>query len=172
MSVKTDTQHIHLPSEKPTHPGIFQVVRQGSPEQFSSKLELQLGFSKGDTVVDLKGLTPGPKLYSSVQVSATEHVELNSDLVFMNHSCDPTMHMDVDRMAIVALKDVKAGDELTFFYPSTEWDMAQPFACWCGSSKCIETVQGARHLSTETLSKFVLSKHIKQLIEERDHQKA
>ncbi|SAM03778.1 hypothetical protein [Absidia glauca] len=170
MSIKTEAQHIHLPGDKPTHPGIFQVVRQGSPEQFSSKLELGLGFAKGATVVDLQGLTPGPKLYSSVQVSATKHVELNSDLVFMNHSCDPTMSMDVDRMAIVALKDVKAGDEMTFFYPSTEWDMAQPFACWCGSSKCIETVRGAKHLSTDTLKQFVLSKHIQQLVNERDQQ--
>ncbi|CAO3611306.1 unnamed protein product [Cunninghamella blakesleeana] len=168
MTVATDTQHIHIPGDKPTHPGIFEVKRQGTPEQFSSKLEIQLGFSKGSIVVDLKGLTPGPKRYSSVQVSKTQHVELNSDLVFMNHSCDPSMHLDVDRMAIVALKDVKLGDEMTFFYPSTEWDMAQPFACWCGSSKCIETVKGASYLPTETLNQFTLSNHIKELIKERD----
>ncbi|CAO3633253.1 unnamed protein product [Cunninghamella echinulata] len=168
MAVTTDIQHIHLPGEKPTHPGLFQVERQGTPEQFSSKLVAQLNYSKGSVIVDLKGLTPGPKRYSSVQVSKTEHVELNSDLVFMNHSCDPSMHMDVDRMAIVALKDLKVGDEMTFFYPSTEWDMAQPFACWCGSSKCIETVKGAKYISTEVLNQFVLSNHVKELIKERD----
>ncbi|KAI8092824.1 uncharacterized protein BX664DRAFT_277370 [Halteromyces radiatus] len=168
MSVTTDSQHIHLPGD--THPGLLQVVRQGTPEQFSSKLVVQLDYAKGASVVDLKGLTPGPKRYSSVQISATEHVELNSDLVFMNHSCDPSVHLDVDRMAIVALKDLKAGDELTFFYPSTEWDMAQPFACWCGSPKCIETVRGAKHLSTSTLNQFVLSNHIQQLIKDRDAQ--
>lgn len=26
---------------------------------------------------------------------------------------------------------LKEGDELTFFYPSTEWSMAQPFDCLC-----------------------------------------
>lgn len=44
---------------------------------------------------------------------------------------------------------------------------------FCSSSvllllQCIKTVQGARHLPTETLNKFVLSKHIKDLIAERD----
>lgn len=125
MTAPTSDQHIHSSENTPSHPGIIQVVRQGTPEQFSSRIELLKGFDKGEVVVDLTGLTPGPKRYSSVQVSATEHVELNSDLVFMNHSCDPTMHFDVDRMAIVALRSVKPGDELTFFYPSTEWDMGK-----------------------------------------------
>lgn len=47
------------------------------------------------------------------------------------------------------------------------------FYFFCSSSvllllQCIKTVQGARHLPTETLNKFVLSKHIKDLIAERD----
>ncbi|KAL1935637.1 hypothetical protein VTP01DRAFT_4777 [Rhizomucor pusillus] len=153
---------------KPSHPGLFRIVHDGTPEQFRSKLVAERDFAKGSVIADLAGLTPGPKRYSSVQVSPTEHVELNSDLLYMNHSCDPSALMDVDRRAVVAAKDIKAGDELTFFYPSTEWDMAQPFSCWCGSSQCIKTVQGARHLPTETLNKFVLSKHIKDLIAERD----
>ncbi|ORX57462.1 hypothetical protein DM01DRAFT_1334082 [Hesseltinella vesiculosa] len=163
-----DSEHIFLPGEQPTHPGLFKVVQQGSPEQFSSKLVADMEYPKGSAVVNLQGLTHGPKRYSTVQVSESDHVELNSDLVFMNHSCDPSMHMDVDRMAVVALKDIKAGDEMTFFYPSTEWDMAQPFACWCGSSKCIEMVQGAKHISSSTLQQFVLANHIQKLIQERD----
>ncbi|KAI9471391.1 hypothetical protein BDB00DRAFT_776872 [Zychaea mexicana] len=153
---------------KPTHPGYFRIVRQGTPEQYCSKLIAERDFPKGSVVAELKGLTPGPKRYSSVQISKTEHIELNSDLVFMNHSCDPSTHMDTDTMAVCALKELKAGDELTFFYPSTEWDMAQPFDCWCGASQCVKRVTGAKHLPTETLSKFILVNHIKELIAERD----
>ncbi|KAF7724073.1 hypothetical protein EC973_001406 [Apophysomyces ossiformis] len=156
--------------EKPSHPGLFRIVRQGPPEAFSSKLVAERDYEKGAAIVKLEGLTPGPKRYSSVQISENEHIELNSDLLYMNHSCNPSTHMDVDHLAIVALHDLKAGDELTFFYPSTEWDMAQPFACWCGSEKCIKTVKGAQHLPTETLKQFVLSKHIQELIAQRDSQ--
>ncbi|KAI9320696.1 hypothetical protein BX666DRAFT_1224943 [Dichotomocladium elegans] len=155
---------------KQTHPGYFIIVRQGTPEQYSSKLVAERDFPLGSTIAELKGLTPGPKAYSSVQISKTEHIELNSDLLYMNHSCDPSAAMDVDKRAVVAIKDIKAGDELNFFYPSTEWDMAQPFDCWCGSSKCIRRVQGARHLSKSILEQFPLASHIRALLAERDSQ--
>lgn len=28
---------------------------------------------------------------------------------------------------------LKKGQDITFFYPSTEWDMAQGFECSCGA---------------------------------------
>lgn len=108
---------------KPTHPNDFQVVRNGPPESFSSKLVALRAFPKGSVIAPLEGLTPNKKRYSTVQISKTEHIELNSDLVFMNHSCDPSTLMDVDKMVVSATRDIAEGDELTFFYPSTEWDM-------------------------------------------------
>jgi len=68
--------------QQPSHPGLFKVLRQGDPTSFSSKLVAERDFLKGETIADLTGLTPGPKRYSSVQISPTEHVELNSDLLF------------------------------------------------------------------------------------------
>lgn len=43
------------------------------------------------------------------------------------HSCDPNLGVDLqspdrEEWRVVALKDIKAGEELTWFYPSTEWD--------------------------------------------------
>ncbi|ORY95754.1 hypothetical protein BCR43DRAFT_493543 [Syncephalastrum racemosum] len=156
--------------QKPSHPGQFHVHRQGPVEELSSKLVTDREFKKGDVIAKLEGLSPGPKRHSSVQVSKTEHVELNSDLYFMNHSCDPSAHMDVDNKCVSALKDLKVGDEINFFYPSTEWDMAQPFTCWCGADKCIKTVTGANKLTAEQLNQFVLVNHIKELVAERDQQ--
>ncbi|CAO3649591.1 unnamed protein product [Cunninghamella echinulata] len=134
-----------------SHPGIFHV-RKGDSDSFTSALIADQAFEKGQVIVNLEGLTPGPKRYSSVQISPTEHVELNSDLLYLNHS---------------SLKPLSVGDELTFFYPSTEWDIAQQFDCWCGSSKCIKVVKGAKYLPTEVLEQFELSQHIKNLLSER-----
>lgn len=111
----------------PSHPGLFKVVRQGDPDSFTSKLIAECDFKKDSVIVDLTGLTPGPKRYSSVQISATEHVELNSDLLYLNHSCDPSTYLNITQRAIVALKDIKKGEELDFFYPSTEWDMGKEY---------------------------------------------
>lgn len=132
-STTTKNMTVTFQETKPSHPGLFRIVHDGTPEQFRSKLVAERDFAKGSVIADLAGLTPGPKRYSSVQVSPTEHVELNSDLLYMNHSCDPSALMDVDRRAVVAAKDIKAGDELTFFYPSTEWDMGKCSLITCSS---------------------------------------
>lgn len=62
---------------------------------------------------------------------------------------------------------LKEGDELTFFYPSTEWDMAQPFDCLCGSGVCKGRISGARDMDGGVLSKYWLGEHIRDLLEEK-----
>lgn len=61
---------------------------------------------------------------------------------------------------------LKEGDELTFFYPSTEWKMAQPFDCLCGTKDCRGTISGANGMSREILSKYWLNPHIADLLDE------
>lgn len=66
-------------------------------------------------------------------------------------------------------RGLKAGQELTFFYPSTEWDMAQGFDCFCGSEKCLGYISGAKNLSRNDLKGHWLSGHIRELLaEERE----
>jgi hypothetical protein len=57
---------------------------------------------------------------------------------------------------------------LSFFYPSTEWEMAQPFDCWCGAGedKCFGRVQGAINLDTERLGQYYLNGYIMEMLKE------
>lgn len=72
-------------------------------------------------------------------------------------------------MEVVAERDIAEGDELNFFYPSTEWEMAQPFECWCGSSKCLKKVKGAKFMSKEDLKKHgFINDHILLMLDEQD----
>ena len=114
---------------------IVQVVPGNAEKDLASKLVTRVPLKPGQVLFALKGLTLGKKRYTTVQVSKDEHVELNSDLVYMNHSCEPTLIVDVTHRVICVAKELNPGDELTFFYPSTEWEMDQPFPCWCGSEK-------------------------------------
>jgi hypothetical protein len=61
---------------------------------------------------------------------------------------------------------LKEGDELTFFYPSTEWDMSQPFECLCEAKECRGKITGARDMDGGILAKYWLNKHIEELLEE------
>lgn len=55
-----------------------------------------------------------------------------------------------------------------FFYPSTEWFMAQPFDCLCGQPTCRGRISGARDMTSEQLKGIWLNAHIRELLEERD----
>ncbi|KAF9146639.1 hypothetical protein BGX30_011831 [Mortierella sp. GBA39] len=121
---------------KPTHPGLFEVVyAEGS---FNSELVASKDYKKDEVIVVVEGTTPGPKKYTSVQVSRDLHIELNSDR-----------------------------GPLTFFYPSSEWEMDQSFPCWCGAEKCCKSIQGAKYLSTETMDRYYVTSHIRELLNER-----
>lgn len=61
---------------------------------------------------------------------------------------------------------LKVGDVLTFFYPSTEWDMAQPFECKCGEEKCLGWIKGAKELEPEVLKEYFMNEHVVGLLKE------
>jgi hypothetical protein len=99
----------------------------------------------------------------TVQIGINRHVEV-SELASMNHSCDPSTILDTTRMLVFAARDLSPDDELTFFYPSTEWEMSSPFICLCGAPNCIHVVAGARFLPLSTLEGHFLNQHIRQLM--------
>lgn len=97
-----------------------------------------------------------PSKYS-VQVSASLHLDQECardefELVnryfwrYLDHACEPTT-MIRDR-EVIAVRDIAEGEGVTFHYCTTEWDMATPFACHCGSARCLGTIRGARHLTS------------------------
>ncbi len=101
----------------------------------------------------------------TVQSGETAHINLAPDILrFINHSCAPNVYFDVDARQVVSLVPVCEGDELTFFYPSTEWSMASPFACACGAPTCAGTINGARHMPAAALAGQRLAPHIQRLL--------
>jgi hypothetical protein len=70
-------------------------------------------------------------------------------------------------MEFQALKEIGPGDELTFFYPSTEWEMAQPFQCFCGTTNCLGMIQGASLMPEQILAGYVLTNFIHRQLEQR-----
>lgn len=63
---------------------------------------------------------------------------------------------------------VQAGQELTFFYPSTEWAMDQAFDCLCGMKTCLGRISGAKDMSAAQLRGYYLNNYIKEMIAERE----
>ena len=99
----------------------------------------------------------------TVQIGRDRHTEVGK-LSALNHSCDPNVILDTENLKMVARRDIEVGEELSFFYPSTEWEMDAPFICLCGASNCIHVVAGARFLPLSTLENHYLNTHIREMM--------
>jgi hypothetical protein len=121
-------------------------------------------FSAGDVIARFAGYQelPHPTRYS-IQISPQRHIDDLGALANLNHSCAPSTLVDTEALTLVAARDLAAGDELTYFYPSTEWEMSVPFTCLCGAPECLGRVAGAKHVPPTRLRRYVLNRHIREL---------
>jgi len=119
---------------------------------------------KGDVICDIPSgnVVDRPNRHT-VQIGRALHTHVGK-LASLNHSCDPNVILDTEKMLMIARRDIDQGEELSFFYPSTEWEMQAPFICLCGASNCIHVVAGARFLPLSTLEHHYLNPHIRAMM--------
>jgi hypothetical protein len=121
-------------------------------------------YKMGDVICAMpsENITDKPNRFT-VQIAKDKHTHVGK-LAALNHSCDPNVVLDTERMLMIARRDIQKGEELSFFYPATEWEMQAPFICLCGSANCIHVVAGARFLPLSTLEGHYLNKHIREMM--------
>jgi hypothetical protein len=110
------------------------------------------------------GIQSTPNRYT-VQKSENEHIILDPTyLQYMNHSCEPNCHLDLETLNVIAVKPIMKGEPLNFFYPSTEWKMSEPFKCLCGTRNCLSEIKGAYCIPLNILKNYRLSPFIASVI--------
>lgn len=137
-----------------------------------SALYSKKDFKPGDAISEFgaSAILQTPS-YLTIQKDIGEHICLQPQfLQYINHSCSPNVFFDIATGKVVCLQPIKAGSELTYFYPSTEWEMAAPFQCNCGHSNCLQFIRGAAYLSPEVLSAYRLSEFIQQQLKNKQLQ--
>ncbi|UAY52061.1 SET domain-containing protein-lysine N-methyltransferase [Ferruginibacter albus] len=141
---------------------IAEVWQNASTNQKS--LHALRQFKPGDVISRFHaGTLSTTATYLTVQVGIDRHITLQPEfLQYINHSCEPNVFFNTTTMQVVCLREINVGEELTFFYPSTEWDMVQPFVCNCGSKDCLQLINGASHLSMQTIKKYRVTDFIQQ----------
>ncbi len=65
----------------------------------------------------------------------------------INHSCDPNAETEIIRgkIWIIAIKDIKKGDEITYNYGYDWDDDYDQHPCRCGTSRCVGFILGEAH---------------------------
>lgn len=132
-------------------------------------------FKTGEVVDTLRGMIKKRATRYTLQVGWNQHLDVAKDAPldrimadhpwqFLNHSCEPSVR--VQGRDLVAARPIKAFEELSFDYETTEWDMASPFTCRCGACDG-RTVRGFRWLSGEERLRrmAVLAPHLKERLE-------
>ncbi|POR33903.1 Histone-lysine N-methyltransferase ash1 [Tolypocladium paradoxum] len=155
--------------QQPSHPDVQEVVINEAEFTSKSLSRVALPPFAVFATLDFPPCTVAEEpTYATVQMGKNSHLNLNSDLLFINHSCEPSLIFDTGNLnVLVGPKGLQPGDELTFFYPSTEWDMAQPFDCLCGTPTCRGTIGGARNMTPKQLEGMWLNGHIRALFDEQ-----
>ena len=141
---------------------MLRIENGGSP--YGARLTTDQPYQQGEMLCHIENYrVTGEATYQTVQVGSHTHIEELGVLAYLNHSCQPNVIIDTTAMAVYAARDIAEGEELTFFYPSTEWEMDRPFICLCGAAQCIRLVAGAKYLSIDTLSRYFINQHIRDM---------
>jgi hypothetical protein len=135
-----------------------------NPSTSQKALHASAHFAPGEVICPFHaGITTEHPSYLTLQIGECKHITLLPEcLQYTNHSCSPTAFFDTTSMHLVCIRELHPGDEITFFYPSTEWEMAQPFDCRCGSPECLKVIDGAARLPADILSRYRLTDFINE----------
>lgn len=91
----------------------------------------------------------------SVQIGEDLFVDRIDSILddFLNHGCNPNARIRLNaHYDYYAIKDIKPGDEITWNYLTTEYDLVKDgldFDCKCGSDDCLGRIKGFKYLTRE-----------------------
>lgn len=108
---------------------------------------------KGTLIVEYTGprisKERGDEIYENRQTTylfglrdGQEVIDGHGVAMFINHSCDPNCETDEidNRVWIIAIRNIKAGEELTYDYMLYDGDEDDAAPCYCGSRNCRGTM--------------------------------
>lgn len=77
-------------------------------------------------------------------------IDVKAPYRYLNHSCDPNLGIHGAR-AFHALRDIEAGEELTFDYSITQDEQDWWMECKCGAPNCRKMIGAIAHLNRDEL---------------------
>jgi SET domain-containing protein len=115
---------------------------------FGYSINCSSNIRSGERIFRLSGqLVSQPSKYT-IQRWESEHLSPEGALwAWVNHACVPNCAIDFETWELVSRSPIRVGEEMTFNYNSTEWEISSPFNCRCGSPNCGQVIRGFRYLN-------------------------
>ncbi|KAJ3527338.1 hypothetical protein NM208_g10747 [Fusarium decemcellulare] len=157
--------------QQPSHPDIQEVVIVNA-EEFTTKSISRVSLPPFAVFAkfDFPPCTPANEpTYATVQTGRDSHLNLNSDLLYINHSCEPSLLFDVGNFNIlVGPKGLKPGDELTVCISGSSLQVGCLSTASAEPPSCRGRIAGARDMTDAQLNGIWLNGHIIQLRAEQE----
>ena len=108
----------------------------------------------GETVVGFGGYIVGRRDLEKLPADRSIHsIQVDDDLFMVgperaepgdmvNHSCEPNCGL-VGNLLVVAMREIREGEEITFDYAMCDSQDYDEFVCRCGTASCREKVTGS-----------------------------
>ncbi len=115
---------------------------------------------KGGSIFDRETLRSMPAWFRAAEIQVSEDLfigptreeEREASMIYSNHSCDPNIGVQ-GQIVFVALRDIKAGEELTHDWATTDDDEYE-MQCNCGAANCRNTISGKDWQRKELQDKY------------------
>lgn len=119
-------------------------------------------FTAGEEILQFTGphislaeaIAKGETEDNPLQIGIDLYIDLEAPGVFVNHSCEPNAGIVRSRV-LVALSDIRAGQEVRYDYSTTIDENLWTMACRCGAKSCRGLVQDFRLLSPELKASYL-----------------
>ena len=133
------------PHLDPLHP--LARLREGP---YGLYLEARRPMSRGEVVFQLEGREVSEPNQHTIQLEEGLHYgESKGIWHLIQHACIPNLRFDIGELAMIAVREIKVGEELNYNYNTSEWSLSAPFSCACGLESCVGEVRGFAHLSSD-----------------------
>lgn len=105
--------------------------------------------TKGEVILKFYGRIIEQPDHYTIQIGNEMYIERsNQPDDYLNHSCNPNCYIKYNGLFLVALRNIKKGEELCYHYCTTEYDLGEYlFKCNCKSSNCLGTIKGFKYLT-------------------------
>lgn len=117
----------------------------------------------GPTITLAEAIALGDKEANPLQIESAKYIDLEEPGVLLNHSCEPNAGI-VRLRTLVALSDIKAGEEVRFDYSTTMDENRWTMVCRCGAKSCRGLVQDFRLLPTDVRANYLRREVVQEFI--------
>ena len=118
----------------------------------------------GGTVIDFaETKRRGPWECMPLQIGPNRYYGTQPPGVFVNHSCDPNAGIRRDH-DLVALRQIRAGEEVRFDYSTTIEEQSFTMRCLCGAPQCRHVVADFSNLPPKVRERYVAERIVMDFI--------